>query len=261
MSLEKSLSSLRIRWASNPKKTKSVPDLHRLYAPLATPQDREIALPDEEAHHALRVLRMVGGEEVEVFNGKGLLVRGRIQPSSGKRAVVVVTQGEQLPLESKPQLTLYLAPTKGSDRLEWMLEKAVELGLQKIQFIETERTERGKLRMDRLEKVAIAALKQSKQLVLPQLWPMIGMKEALENHTGQGYLGWLPQTETPELLWKTWDVQNSVSVWIGPEGDFTASEVQNAIAAGITPVHLGNARLRTETAALLVVAAYLTSGK
>jgi 16S rRNA (uracil1498-N3)-methyltransferase len=233
-----------------------VPDFHRFYAPSLNANGPEVELPEEEAHHALKVLRLQGGETVEVFNGLGLLVSGQLESTSSKRAKVVAHHTLAVPTQGQPTLTLYLAPTKGTDRLEWMLEKAVELGLRSVQFIETARTERNKLRLDRLEKVAVSALKQSKRIYMPTLKPMVPFAQALAEHAGSGYLGWLPSTDAPPLLWDIWNPKEALSVWIGPEGDFTPQEASQALQKGIQPVHLGEARLRTETAALLAVSAY-----
>lgn len=233
-----------------------MPDFHRFYAPGFNAAWPEVELPEEEAHHALKVLRLQGGETVEVFNGLGLLISGPLEPTSAKRAKVMIQNTLAVPAPSHPQMTLYLAPTKGTDRLEWMLEKAVELGLRRVQFIETARTERSKLRLDRLEKVAVSALKQSKRICMPTLLPMVPFAQALDDHAGPGFLGWLPSTGAPPLLWDIWNPQETLSVWIGPEGDFTPQEAAQALQKGIQPAHLGEARLRTETAALLAVAAY-----
>jgi 16S rRNA (uracil1498-N3)-methyltransferase len=148
------------------------------------------------------------------------------------------------------EVHIALAPTKNMDRTEFFIEKAVELGIEKISFIQTFHSERKTLKMDRIEKVAIAALKQSGKLYLPTLHDMQPIAEWLENIGDQEtYIAHLEEG-TIKNIWNTKLPSTSVCILIGPEGDFSKDEIERCKGIGIIPISLGPYRLRTETAAI-----------
>ena len=144
-----------------------------------------------------------------------------------------------------------MAPTKNLDRIEWFIEKAVELGIERISFFFGQHSERRVLKMERLEKIAVSAMKQSLQSYLPKLDDALSFGELLKTITEeQRFIAHLPNDEPPVNLAKRATATGQYAVLIGPEGDFSDKEIQQAVAAGFQMVTLGPNRLRTETAAL-----------
>jgi 16S rRNA (uracil1498-N3)-methyltransferase len=144
-----------------------------------------------------------------------------------------------------------VAPTKSPDRIEWFVEKAVEVGIERISFFFGQHSERRHLKLDRLEKIAIAAMKQSLQTYLPTLDEPVSFSELLK--TGgeeQRFIAHLPDNEPPVSLAQIAKPGGQYTVLIGPEGDFSTNEIQQALSAGFQMATLGTTRLRTETAAL-----------
>ena len=236
----------------NPEKKAEGTDLPLFYAPgfLET-----LSLPEEESKHAIRVLRLTEGDRILVSDGAGALYRATIG-SATSREVFVSPEEELAPTAPpKPLLRLAVAPTKNIDRIEWLLEKMVEVGLGELILLYTERTVRHQTNLERLEKVMISALKQSRKRFITKITERSGGVEALFAETqhpeGQcAYIGYcderFPRTPITEVFRK-----GTPSLFlIGPEGDFTPEEVETAVRHGAKPVTLGDERLRTETAAL-----------
>lgn len=208
-------------------------------------------LSPEESHHAVKVLRLREGQEVVVTDGKGIWSRGLLAEANAKGCVVNVTEhGTQSPRTF--HLHMAVAPTKNIDRFEWFLEKATECGIDEITPVFCENSERNIIKPERLEKVLASAMKQSLRAYLPILNPAIRLKELLNQppegvrliaHCGPG------DRHTMNDLYTA---GQKVTVLIGPEGDFSESEVKDAFGAQFLPVTLGDYRLRTETAALAV---------
>lgn len=206
-------------------------------------------LTEEESRHAIKVLRLNIGDEIEILDGKGRSFIGKIQDgNSNKTAIKLISSIEHKP--SFYELEIVIAPTKNIDRIEWFIEKAIEIGIQKITLIQTKRTERKKVRLDRLHKISISAMKQSKTYFLPEISKLISFDDFVKtSFEGQRFIAHCIEDDKKHLkdaLKKSINYQ----IMIGPEGDFTLEEIQLALDNGFTPVTFGKNRLRTETAAI-----------
>lgn len=205
-------------------------------------------LSEEESKHCIKVLRMKKGDALKIINGKGTSYECEIIEDHHKKCEVKrISKQHHEPLIP---IHIALAPTKNMDRIEWFVEKAVEIGITEISFVLTKNSERKNLRLDRLEKIAISAMKQSHKYYLPTINPLIDISEfvnivkedvtLIANQT-EGKLNYISSMVPPT---------KSVCILIGPEGDFTAEEVDKTQSMGFTPISLGPHRLRTETAAV-----------
>lgn len=226
--------------------------MHWFYSSIS---DSKALLSDEEAHHATKVLRLAAGTEVCVFDGHGNGWEAILDPPLGKQRTASLVK--KLEVEEKPALSLAVAPTKNIDRTEWLVEKATEIGVGRIIIFFSENSERKKIRMDRLQKIAVAAAKQSQRLHIPEIEGPLSYDEMLKTEAKAQPLciAWCGDSERLAISEAIKKGKNPL-ILIGPEGDFSPNEVALAIANGAIPVHLGSARLRTETAAVLSVAAY-----
>ncbi len=221
--------------------------MHLFHCPL--PDLHELELPVEEAHHAHHVLRLREGATIGLLDGRGTLVRATIVACSKRGVRVQVIDRMGSARERQNPIHLAVAPTKTSDRFEWFVEKAVEIGVDRIVPIATERTERSHLRVDRLERVAVSAMKQSQRRWLPQIAPLTSLNELLKAPLPpQRLFGWCEGQHAP--LMDVYTPTSEVLLLIGPEGDFSVAEAEQLRTAGFAAVSIGNARLRTETAAL-----------
>lgn len=220
----------------------------RFYAP-----DLEVTceLPDVESAHCARVLRMKAGDTISVVDGRGNVFDCEILDPHPKHTSVVITGRSEEPLHWRPQLTLAVAPTKNMDRMEWLAEKAVEIGVNRLMFVDCERNVRRVVKRDRIEKIMVSAMKQSLKAWLPELVEMTSLSEFIAGDTSaMKFMGYCsPEVERRDFS-SAYDGMSNLSILIGPEGDFTPAEVDMALAAGIMPVTFGKTRLRTETAAL-----------
>lgn len=218
-------------------------------------------LDAEESRHAVRVLRLREGDTIHVTDGAGHLYTCRIvQAGSGECVVESVsllsTVDHQL-----PSLHLAVAPTKNPSRMEWLVEKAVEIGVGEITLLQCDHSERTFLKTDRLEKLAVSAMKQSLHTVLPQINPPVKLTDWLTSHFSPlaSHLKFIAHCEADQPrtpLAAALQPGRDAVVLIGPEGDFSEEEIAHALAAGFQPVSLGPSRLRTETAALYAVTAF-----
>lgn len=225
----------------------------RFYAPdiLATG-----LLPQGESSHAIRVLRKRVGDAVEVVDGAGMLYRCTIIGDSAKGAAVEVNESVALPKVWVPEITLAVAPTKHNDRMEWLVEKLVEIGVDRIVPLRCRHSERKEMNRERLEKIAVSAMKQSLKAVLPRIDETTSfghfVAEAAAS-TAQKFVGYCDADTPRTLLAKAYTPGSDAIILIGPEGDFSPEEIAEARAAGFAPVTMGDNRLRTETAALVGV--------
>ncbi|MBR1883159.1 MAG: 16S rRNA (uracil(1498)-N(3))-methyltransferase [Muribaculaceae bacterium] len=233
--------------------------MHRFYCPdIAS----TLTLPEEESRHCVRVLRLKEGDRIEVVDGRGTCYEMSIAIAHPKRcAVQIITAFEQKP-HWKNHITLAVAPTKHLDRMEWMAEKCVEMGVDRIIPLHCHNSERTTLKTERLLKIMVAAMKQSLKAHLPQLDEMTSFRQLLaEPFSGQRFIAYcdaeLPREQRKHFA-KEYQPAKDVMVLIGPEGDFSPEEVQAALSAGFVPVTLGESRLRTETAAVKAIAAIHT---
>lgn len=219
--------------------------MHLFYQPDATDY-----LTEDDSRHAVRTLRLGAGDEIFVTDGRGARFSARITTADVRRCGFRVTAQELTPARSFA-VRLCVAPTKNLDRIEWLVEKAVEIGVERISFFIGQHSERWVLKLDRLEKIAIAAMKQSLQSWLPVLDEAVPFGQLLAVLTEEHrFIAHLPTDKTPPSLIKAAPIGQACAVLIGPEGDFSPGELTQAEQAGFTMVTLGPNRLRTETAAL-----------
>lgn len=221
-------------------------------------------LGQEESNHCVKVMRHRCGDEISVMDGCGTLYRCRILSDSPKQVQALIL-GSMEGWGSRPyRLHLAVAPTKNSDRYEWFVEKACELGVDRITPVIGEHSERKVFKTARIEKIAVSAAKQSLKAYVPQIDVAVGVSEFIsETEAASGAEGKEkilkliaccfedgnnPRRSIKEVLDNSGC--NDIIVLIGPEGDFSVREVETAVRAGFIPVHLGPSRLRTETAAV-----------
>ena len=202
-------------------------------------------LNEEESKHCIRVLRLQCGGRIHITDGRGNLFCCEITDDNPRRCTVRVVSAET-GFEKLPYaLTMAVAPTKNSERFEWFLEKATEVGVTAVVPLETEHSERRVFKPERGEKVVTAALKQSLKAYRPVLHPLTPFREAvLRPFEGRRFIAHLARALRPG---------ETATVFIGPEGDFSPGEIAFALANGFEEITLGRQRLRTETAALAAV--------
>ena len=214
-------------------------------------------LPEGESAHCCRVLRMREGDEVYVTDGKGSRFLCEITKADPKNTEVVIKSSETFQPERPYKLTLAVAPTKNSDRMEWMVEKAVEIGVDRIVLLKCDRSERKVQRSDRLLKVIVSAMKQSLSVYLPELVDLTDFRKFIieKNDSAQKFFGYCSDLFPRKEFVRECKAGQDVIVMIGPEGDFSNQEVELAVDNGYVPVTFGNKRLRTETAGVFAVSA------
>ncbi len=209
-------------------------------------------LNPEEAQHALKVKRLRAGEIILITDGKGHLGKYQIMQTQGQKCTVQLLEKIKHQFERACKIHLAIAPTKNMARMEWMLEKCTEIGLDTLTFLQCQHSERIKLKTDRLEKIAIAALKQSKQAYLPALMGLENFEDFVKKkaENTQKMMAYVPEMGSTHLFHQLQAAQNLL-VLVGPEGDFSPQEVSLALEQGFQLVSLGNTVLRTETAGLV----------
>lgn len=207
-------------------------------------------LSEEESGHAVRVLRLREGDEIMVVDGLGEFYRCRIVAAHPKHCVVEII--ESTPETARPyRVEIGVAPTKNLDRTEWFLEKAVEMGLDRFTPLRCRFSERKDLKIGRMNKIAVSAMKQSLKATLPRVDEMTDIQKYItEPFEGQKFIAHCYKDQERHLLCREVTAGEAVRILIGPEGDFSEEEVSLAIASGYVPISLGDSRLRTETAAL-----------
>ena len=208
-------------------------------------------LPEEEAAHALRVLRLQPGDEVMLTDGKGNFHRARISLAAHKRCLVDILETLPQPPLWSGHLHIALAPTKNMDRTEWFAEKATEIGIDELTFLNCRYSERKVLKTERIAKILVSAVKQSLKARIPRLNEMTDFKTFIRQpFQGQKFIAHCHEGEKTPLKDLVRKGEGATAL-IGPEGDFSEEEVRLAEEAGFIPVSLGPSRLRTETAALV----------
>ncbi len=217
----------------------------------------EQELPMEEAMHALRVLRLKTGDDMMLMDGQGNFYRAEVTLAHTKHCLYEIKETFPQQPQWKGHLHLAIAPTKLMDRMEWMFEKAVEIGVDEISFLHCQFSERRIVKLPRAEKIVVSAMKQSHKAWKTQLNDIVNFKHFIEQPLqGRKYIAHcyeeIPRTYLFDELRKPSDSDDS-TVLIGPEGDFSIDEVREAVAHGFHSVHLGESRLRTETAGLAAV--------
>ena len=237
------------------------------YVPDAA-QQRE--LPADECQHAIRVLRLKVGDELFLMDGVGNYYRAQVTESSSHHCCYEIV--ETLPQERQWTgcVHLAIAPTKMMDRMEWMTEKVTEIGIDELTFLDCQFSERQVVKLPRIEKIVVSAVKQSHKAWMPVVHEMTAFKTFISQpRKGRKYIAHcyeeIPRSYLFDVLSQkplaangTQELQKpsdseDATVLIGPEGDFSIDEVRQAVAAGYMSVHLGKSRLRTETAGLSAV--------
>ena len=224
--------------------------MHLFYTPdIAT----TLELPQDEAAHALRVLRLTEGAAVMLTDGKGSFYRAEIDIISGKRCYMRIVETITPEPMWKGHLHLAMAPTKNMDRIEWFAEKATEIGFDELTFLDCRFSERKVVKTERVEKILVSAMKQSLKPTLPILNGMTPFDKFINyRFGGKKFIDHCYDGDKLPLM-QALQCGEDALVLIGPEGDFSPEEVQKAIANGFQPITLGRSRLRTETAALVAV--------
>ena len=225
------------------------------YVPNATSRQD---LPDEEAVHALRVLRLEAGDELFLMDGQGTFYRALVTLTTAKKCMYEICEVLSQTKTWGGHIHLAIAPTKMMERMEWMVEKATEIGFDEISFLQTQFSERKIMKTARLERIIVSAVKQSRKPWMPRVNQMTSFLEFIyQPCEGLKYIAHCYDEIAKEDLFSDL-VQISknepVTVLIGPEGDFSLEEVRTAMAMGYKSITLGNSRLRTETAGLMAVA-------
>lgn len=213
-------------------------------------------LPESDSRHAVRVLRMREGDELQVIDGHGNAYRCRLADAHPKHASVEILSVSPMPLPWSQQLAVAVAPTKHMDRMEWLVEKMTEVGVNTIIPLLCDRSERREIKTERLEKIAVAAMKQSLKATLPTVMPMTPLREVAAMMPGAQRLMAYCDPDIPRRdFTQVYRPGLDTLILIGPEGDFSPQEIRLALDSGFSPVTLGNNRLRTETAALYALSA------
>lgn len=221
------------------------------YSPSIHKEQTTFTFDKDESKHIIRVLRKKEGDILFVTNGNGTLFETKITLASDRSClteIVQYTDKEQTPF----RLHLAVAPTKMNERYEWFLEKATEIGIHEITPIICDHSERKVIKTERFEKIIQTAMKQSLQMYLPQLNAPIRLKDFLkQEHQGTLYIAHCEDDKDKVLVKNCIQPQENYLLLVGPEGDFSPSEIKIALEKGFKPVSLGHTRLRTETAALV----------
>ena len=238
----------------------TVESLPWYYAAGLDSQSQQAFLEGDEWHHAHHVLRLQAGERVLLFDGRGQCFEGRIDKASKNRGEIILLHdcsSQFLPADGV-RINIAFAPTKNIDRTEFAVEKLVEVGVHRIHFLETQNSERSKIRLDRMEKIAISAAKQSRKLFLPELSDMQSIQHAISEFKDQtnstGSILCMHLDEATKPLYHNYKGETDVLVLVGPEGGFTKEEVDMMNTSGALMTSLGTYRLRVETAVITACA-------
>ena len=249
-------------------------EVRYFYVPEAATQ---VELPAEEATHALRVLRLKGGDEIFLMDGEGSFYRAEVTAASSKRCLYEIK--ETMPQERawKGHIHLAIAPTKMMERIEWMAEKATEIGFDELSFLNCQFSERKVVKTPRIDKIVISAVKQSHKAWKPVVNELESFKDFIQTpRPGRKFIchcyeeiekkdffreisslsnGADAKSASSSASADTKDASSAadITVLVGPEGDFSIDEVRLALENGYESVSLGTSRLRTETAGLVAV--------
>lgn len=232
---------------------------------------RSNQLPEDEAQHCVRVLRLQIGDEIMLMDGAGTFYKAEIVNVQSKKCFYQITEEQHQPKEWSGWLHLAMAPTKNMDRIEWFAEKATEIGFDELSFLNCKNSERKVVKNERIEKIIISAVKQSRKSCKPVLNEMVDFKSFMEATRSyeQKFIAHCyderdidggvsdgeekNMNEDKPFLYDVMKEAKQTLILIGPEGDFSIEEVRLAQKYGFVPISLGKSRLRTETAALVAV--------
>lgn len=228
------------------------PAMIRFYAPDI---ETTLQLPESDSQHCVRVLRRRPGDMIEVIDGKGHEFLCRLLDDHTKHTAIEIVEKRVESLPWSCHITVAVAPTKLMDRMEWLVEKLTEIGVNRIIPLLCEHSERKEIKVERLEKIAVSAMKQSLKATLPEITPITPLKSFVSSlaadDSGQRFVAYCDKNLPRVLLAKAYRPGADVTILIGPEGDFSPREITAVMDAGFVPVTLGDCRLRTETAALV----------
>ncbi|HMQ47721.1 MAG TPA: 16S rRNA (uracil(1498)-N(3))-methyltransferase [Saprospiraceae bacterium] len=217
--------------------------------------DNIAILPEEEARHCFLSLRKKVGDLIQVVDGQGGFYQAQIITIDKKSCQAKVVDHQMGYGKRDCRIHLAVAPTKNMDRIEWLLEKATELGIDEVTLLLCDHSERRQVKMERLEKLLIAAMKQSVQAYLPRLNPLTPFADFVIQQKGVNQQNFIAHCHSGDKgrLKGNYQPGQNVCMLIGPEGDFSTDEVALALANDFFPISLGTVRLRTETAGLVVL--------
>ena len=222
--------------------------MHRFFAPDIK---ETLILPEVESQHAVRVLRLVEGDEIEVVDGNGTLYMCRISLAHNKKCGVEIVEEISSTPHWGSEIVLCVAPTKNLDRIEWMAEKCTEMGIDRLIPVRCRFSERKELKTERLQKILVSAMKQSLKSTLPQLDELTPVMAVIKMpFDGQKFICYCDDEVQRHNFAREYDPSHPVLILVGPEGDFSREEVNAALDNGFVAVTLGDSRLRTETAAV-----------
>ena len=210
-----------------------------------------VSLPDTESHHLTHVVRAKSGDEIILTNGKGTVATAELTKVSARECLAEIRskRQEDYPVEV---LNLAISPTKNIDRIEWLLEKATEMGVQQFSLLRCRYSERKDVNMERLIRIVTAASKQSQRSWFPEIFPMLPVSEFINNIKEPAFIAHC-NPDFGRTGWSSYLAQaGKRTVLIGPEGDFSVEEIEYAYTKGLSGLDLGMRRLRTETAGLAV---------
>jgi len=209
------------------------------------PDSETFHLPEEESKHIVRVLRSEVGDQFLLLDGKGLIVTAEIVDAHPKKCLVKVVSKE-VKQRAGDGFHLAIAPTKNLDRMEWMVEKIVEIGASRLTFLNCDRSERVQLKLDRLQRVAVSAMKQAQHDFLLEIEAVQNFADFVVQNPNGGIAHCMEGKKKAVR-----ELEDPFRILIGPEGDFSEKEVALALKHGYEAVHLGESRLRTETAGMV----------
>ncbi len=218
-----------------------------------TPEIKKITyqLTEEESKHAIKVLRLKVGDEICMIDGKGGMYFGIIDEPDSKKCVIRVIEKIEQYNRRNYYLHIAIAPTKNIERFEWFLEKATEIGIDEITPLLCQRSERKVIKTERLEKIILSAMKQSKRAYKPLFNKLTSFSNFISNKIdGSVFIAHCEDVSKPSLKSQVAQSQK-ITILIGPEGDFSIDEIEQAKSKGYQEVHLGKSRLRTETAGIV----------
>ncbi len=216
--------------------------------------EETLTLNAQDSRHCVSVLRHKVDDTIRVSDGKGTFYECRITDPHPKHCRVEIVSRER-EKERDFKLHIAIAPTKNIDRTEWFAEKVTEIGIESVTLLRCEHSERKKVRVDRLEKVLIAASKQSLKAYKPQLADLTKFKDFIDRNKGAGYIAHCNSSQLPHFK-TTYSRGEDATILIGPEGDFSPQEVEYALTNGFKEISLGSSRLRTETAGVIACAMF-----
>jgi len=223
--------------------------MHIFYTPELS--GKTYTLDETESKHCVRVLRLEKGDEITLVDGRGGFFTAEIADPNPKRCKVNVVKSELNFGLRNFQVQVAIAPTKNIERMEWFLEKATEIGIDRVTPLLCRHSERKEIKNDRLEKVMVSAMKQSLKAFLPKLDELTKFNDFIKQpFEGQKFIAHCEQ-QHQELLKNAMKLAENYLILIGPEGDFSPEEIEMAIQAGFQPVSMGESRLRTETAGVV----------